>query len=637
MTDETPDATKPASSRPADRLVASGRPRPTPLANGALTASARRLTSRTLASRVGGVGKSWQDDAWEMFDLVGEHRFLAVTLAGRMSQARLYVGKRSDDPTEPPVQVTDPLIAGILDAVGSSESAKQQLIQRLGVNLFVAGDGWLAGIPRHLIPETLMVGGSLNVNPDPLVVEPPADGTLNIEDLEWRMLSISEVQAHAGGSEVQLLLGETEAERLKVSPDEIFLIRVWRPHPRRWWEADSPTRSSLPVLRELVGLTMHISAEVDSRLAGAGLLIIPQSAQRALQVAAGITEDEVKDLFTENLIEAMVTPIADRANASAIVPLCVTVPDEVTDKFNFIDFSKPIDQFSGERRNEAIRRLALGLDAPPELLLGTGGMNHWGAWLVLEDVVTTHLEPPLAVICDALTTQYLWPVLADQDMSPEEAQQYVVWYDVSDLVVRPNRGTDALALHELHVINDAALRAANGFDDADAPVTVPTEVTLALAACQASPTLFAEPGLGVLVEQIRAVLAGDTAGAPPIPAMAPAPTSVPGQKSPTSAPNAPPGGSQKVAGPSKVPSAVPKTDGAPAQPAAAASATWDLGMRPSAVDSQYVTVQVNGEARTLRNGDSLQLVGRTGPELTIIDDAVPHYAVTTESPRSVRS
>jgi hypothetical protein len=60
-------------------------------------------------------------------------------------------------------------------------------------------------------------------------------------------------------------------------------------------------------------------------------------------------------------------------------------------------------------------------------------------------------------------------------------------------------------------------------------------------------------------------------------------------------------------------------------------------MRPSAVDSQYVTVQVNGEARTLRNGDSLQLVGRTGPELTIIDDAVPHYAVTTESPRSVRS
>ncbi len=196
------------------------------------------------------------------------------------------------------------------------------------------------------------------------------------------------------------------------------------------------------MLRELVGLTMHISAQVDSRLAGAGLLLVPQTAQRAMQVAAGQTEEEGDDFFTESLMEAMLTPIADRASASALVPLVATVPDETTEKFRYMSFDKPLDTEARPMRDESIRRLALGLDAPPELLLGTGGMNHWGAWLVLEDVVTTHLEPPLALICDALTTQYLWPVLGDQGMSPEEAHDYVIWYDVSDLVVRPNRGAE---------------------------------------------------------------------------------------------------------------------------------------------------------------------------------------------------
>jgi hypothetical protein len=162
-------------------------------------------------------------------------------------------------------------------------------------------------------------------------------------------------------------------------------------------------------------------------------------------------------------------------------------------------------------RDEAIRRLALGLDAPPELLLGTGGMNHWGAWLVMEDVVTTHLEPPLALICDALTTQYLWPVLIDQGLTQAQAHEYVIWYDVSDLVVRPNRASDAMALHSKGVISSDALLNATGFDESDAPdlSKQPLDVTMALELAQTHPALVANPGLPELVAQIRAVLAGN--------------------------------------------------------------------------------------------------------------------------------
>jgi hypothetical protein len=502
-------------------LVSSNRPRPLT----SLLASAQRLTSAKLkTSSRSSTGKNWQEDAWEMYDLVGEERFLANTLAGRMSQARLYVGRLAENVEDEPDPVDDPRLQDVLDAVGDTPAGRAQMILRMGINLFVAGDCWLVGIPKYLVP----VADPNDAEAALPQVKPQPDDLLE-SDLEWHALSVSELST-SGTGELTIRLGEGAADQIKCAPEDVWLIRVWRPHPRRWWEADSPTRSSLPVLRELVGLTMHISAQVDSRLAGAGLLIVPQSAQRSLRQAAGLPdtpEDGDPDPFTEALIEAMLTPIGDRSNASALVPLVVTVPDEVTGMFNFMSFAKPLDTEARPLRDEAIRRLALGQDAPPELLLGTAGMNHWGAWLVQEDVITTHIEPPLALVCDALTTGYLWPALEALDYP--DPQQYVVWYDVSDMIVRPNRAQDAGSLYDKGALSDTALRAANGFDESDAPITddMDEATSLAFELVRKSPGLLTEPGLANLVTQIRKVLAGDLSDA-----AAPLPTTEEGEPPP---------------------------------------------------------------------------------------------------------
>jgi hypothetical protein len=381
------------------------------------------------------------------------------------------------------------------------------------------------------------------------------------------MLSVTEVNGTSGGGEITLILGETEDQKVRTSPDSVFLVRIWRPHPRRWWEADSPTRSSLPVLRELVGLTMHISAQVDSRLAGAGLLVVPQSAQRALNIAAGLDENSDADPFTEALMEAMIKPISDRANASALVPLVVTVPDDVCDHFNYLTFAKPLDTEARNLRDEAIRRLALGQDAPPELLLGTAGMNHWGAWLVREDVVTTHLEPPLALICDAVTTQFLWPVLADAGRDPADYEQYVIWYSVDHMVMRPNHSQDALELNSRGLLSDEATRAATGFTESDAPDTASLDLAtrLALEACHATPSLYAAPGLPTMVTEIRAVLSGTAA--PPREQGAPSALPPAEGAPPSTAPSTP------TAAPEELPSGeVPATSEAPAPVSGSADA-----------------------------------------------------------------
>lgn len=480
-----------------------------------LLAAATRVTSTKLLDRVGhsGLSKSegWQDDAWDMYDLVGEQRFLANTLANRLAQARFFVGRLPDDSTEDvePVEVGS-LPYRVFDAMNGRGHSLNQIAARIGINLFIPGDGWLVGIPR-------------TVDTDEGVLRDPEEGIgplgsdpdgVDIEDLRWSFMSLDEVSRSSNG--LIRMTGQNSDPDREYDPDQIFLIRVWRPHPRRWEKADSPTRSSLPVLRELVGLTMHISAQVDSRLAGAGVLFVPQSADAALRAQLGIPEDgDEASPFATSLMEAMITPIGDRANASAVVPFMPVVPDDTIEKFRHMSFSSPLDAEARELRDEAIRRLALGEDAPPELLLGVGGMNHWGAWLVREDVVTTHLEPPLALICDAITTQYLWTVLEAQGMAPEEYQKYVIWYDVDHMITRPSLTSDAKELHDRRVISDEALRDAVGFDESDAPPVEVREdpaVTAAIGLVTAAPSLAREPGLPALVEQIRALYEGETEG-----------------------------------------------------------------------------------------------------------------------------
>lgn len=472
---------------------------------GSITASAKRIKGSTVKSTYRAsttVSEGWQEDAWDMYDSVGEQRFLASTLANRMSQAKIYVGKLDGSELDHPAEVENPAITAILTSIGGGRSGMAQMIRRLGVNLFIAGEGWIVGLPAYLMPDSPTTG---------ITVDDDRDLALT----EWNALSVSEVAFKE--YDVELRYGPNESDKVLISPEVASLIRVWRPHPRKAWQADSPTRSSLPVLRELNGLTQHVGAQIDSRLAGAGLLVIPQSAQQAMKNANPSLTDQ-DDPFTEALIENMITPIQDRASASAIVPLVVTVPDELTSSFVHVKFSTPFDTETISLRNEAIRRLALGQDAPPELLLGTGGMNHWGAWLVREDVVNTHIEPPLSLICDALTTQLLWPTLIDGfGMSPAEAYKHVIWYDVSDMIVRPNRGSDSERLYNLGVVNGKAVRLAHGFDDEDAPEfeKLSEAERAVFDMVKRQPDLIRDPGIAELLAQVSALLEQTTIPEPP--------------------------------------------------------------------------------------------------------------------------
>lgn len=524
----------------------------------AATRPARAAASAAASSPAPG-SRSWQAEAWAAYDEVGEERFLASTLAGRLSQARLYVqhkpatGPHSslrDDPTDVTDTASGPtarLAEAVLAALGASQQDLGQMLQRLATNLFVAGEGWLVGVPRHVIDAAAPSAA-------PAVTAPSPDPALT--DLVWRVLAVTEVSSVGrDGRTVRLNLGTDGSAPVEVSSDEVYMVRVWRPHPARYWEADSPTRACLPILRELIGLTRHISAQIDSRLAGAGILVVPSSASAALASdAADSSAYGAPDPFVAALMDSMLRPIEDRDDASAVVPLVVTVPDEAADKMSHLTFSTALDSGARDLRDEAIRRLALAQDAPPELLLGSGAMNHWGAWLTREDTVTTHIEPVLALICDALTSQYLRPVLLSAGLSEDEVRTLSVGYDVSALVARPNRSEEALNLHRAGAVSDEALREASGFDDSDAKPLDERALMQALAMVSKRPDLMGTIGIGPLTQEILKAYKGDYSAPSPalrelaLPPTAPADAPAPDQDGP----GRPPSGAD-AAEPGRVP------------------------------------------------------------------------------------
>lgn len=389
--------------------------------------------------------RDWQTQAWDLYDRVGELRFAAQWISNALSRCRLYVGMPDEDGGRP-------------DPIGEDEASAADFRARIPLDELFGGPSGHPGMLSSLGIHLTVPGESYLIAFD------------DTESGERRWMIASSEEFTKSGETIKVRLPESD-RLVPIKLNESTVIRLWRPHPRRGWEADSPVRAALPILRELVDLSAHIAATIESRLAGAGLLLLPESATLPTPLTQQ-GEPLHEDPAMATLIDAMVTPIGDRDSAAAVVPIIVRIPDSATGKPQWMTFSTPLDQKIQELREASIRRFATVVDIPAEVMSGaassTGGnVSHWGMWKIEESAIKLHVEPLLSLICDALTTQYLWPALAA--MGVANSEDYVIWYDVSELVLRPNRGPESLNLYDQTLVKGATTRRANGFNEDDAP------------------------------------------------------------------------------------------------------------------------------------------------------------------------
>lgn len=393
-----------------------------------LIASAVRMSGQP--NRMPVQKRAWQAQAWMMYDSVGELRYAANWVGNVCSRALLKVAKRDGTGLLRPV--TAGVSFGYLTDLFDGPDGQEQMLKSIGIHLFIAGECYLVG--RAPLPERGEIEGS---------------------DI-WEIVSTEEISQN--GRQWQIDYGDGLPAILLGDADTV--VRLWNPHPRKHVEADSPVRAQLSNLRELLLLSRHVTAQATSRLAGNGIEWVP--AEMSFPIPDDAPEGTTSaTAFQMALSDAMADALGDPESPESLVPLVVSAPGEQIANVKHQTFWSEFDEKLPELRNEAIRRLALGLDIPAEVMLGTADMNHWSAWQVEESSIKVVIEPMLGVITNCLTVGYLQPITND----PTE----IIVADTADLRLRPNRSKEAVELWDRVILSDEAVRRETGFGEEDAP------------------------------------------------------------------------------------------------------------------------------------------------------------------------
>lgn len=444
-----------------------------------LVASAARI-KRSQFTKMGAKPPSlpWQDEAWSFYDTIGELRSSARWKASSLSRVTLFIAEGDTDVPEPK-RITEGPAVDYLNALFNGPAGQAQMLAQIGLHFTIPGELYLVSY------------------------KDAGTGAVN-----WVTASNRELVK----SGTDLVLDRGDGKQIKLTDDD-WILRIWKQHPRQHWAADSPTRASLPVLRELEALGSRVSASNDSRLAGNGVLLLPKELDFPQPENKDLHDDPLMGMF----IEAMVTPIKDRDSAAAIVPIILQAPGEHLKNAQWLHPDSKIDDRIDPMREKNLQRLAIGMDMPQEALLGMGGANHWAAWLISEEGVKLYVEPDAATICDALTTGYLWPLL-EQDLG-DKARDLTIWYDVTGLTERPDRGPDADIVWDRGELSGKALRKYRGFSEDDAPTEAERRERILLRIAETHPDLAVQ-----ILESLGIVAPGEIA------APASAPQQIPSQR-----------------------------------------------------------------------------------------------------------
>lgn len=317
----------------------------------ALTAAGQRLDlTASTRGKKRAAGQDWQRDAWAYRDAIGEIGYAIRYL--RHAVARCIVTPHLAAPGGGPptplgeAEETVPpsVLAAAEEALGWLTGHTGQwgaLLSPLAENFEIAGEAYLVGR------------------------EDPDRGEV------WETRSVQELEQGSKG----WTLKETPGDKgLALNQQSTWIARLWVPHPQYRGLADSPMRGLLEPCEELQLVARHIRGASRSRLAGAGLLMVPNEmefnvvGQADLAAGAGLLDV---------LMETMSTAIADEGDASSQVPVLIKANGEHLDKVRHLSLATPVDEKLLNRQEGALRRIGAGLDVPPEIITGMADVNHW--------------------------------------------------------------------------------------------------------------------------------------------------------------------------------------------------------------------------------------------------------------------
>lgn len=394
--------------------------------------------------------QQWQRRVLGYYDMLPECRNPAQFVSTAVSKMRFYPAVLDDDGQPQEIQPGDPgadLLIPLVNALDSAAEAWARLT-------WLVGEGRLCQSRPPDSAKTL-----------PVVWEFLSADEIKLTDRNRRIIR----SPYGQGTKIEYQNITDDQAGAEPEPGQMRTWRFWIPHPNASELADSPVRPITDLYEQLWWLTMSERADLQSRIADNGILVIPSEIGAMHQKPAGVEadttpEDTEDGGFLEELGESMLEAISDPGTAAAAVPPALEGPYAYLDRVFMLHTHEGSQSlvFVSAREAALIKRIADGLPLPAEAMLGLSGVNHWTAWKV-EDEKWQQVEPWVTLYCRDATNVVLRPFLAANQL-PENI---IVAYDPSGLVSDPDRGSTALALNKQGLLGNVATLNANGWGEDD--------------------------------------------------------------------------------------------------------------------------------------------------------------------------
>lgn len=392
------------------------------------------------------IAQGWQIEAYRQMNICGEARY-AVTLFAAIA-ARAEIGVSEPNALgRKAVWVDSGAEVDALKEIAPTVRDRARLIRDYMLHYVIAGECYLIARDRT------------DIDPD-----------FGSKAPIWEIVAVTELRRLGDDWEVRLDNGNWQT--LKTGDP---VIRMWNPDPNDRREAWSPIRSLLPTLKEIEWLTAHIFRQVRSRLMSAGVWFLPDNLTFPAPPADSV-EGGAETIATLNEAEQFMLSLAASGMAEldpeevAFPTVVMADPSAVAqiDQKQLIQFWSEIDDKAMLLRSDAVRRFALGMDLPPEQVLGSSGLavtgaggsagsvNHWGVWANEEQTISAHIEPALDTFVGTLTASFL--------RNAVDGTQYVIGYDTATLRLRQDRSKEAIELYDRGLLKGEVTLREVGFD-----------------------------------------------------------------------------------------------------------------------------------------------------------------------------
>lgn len=381
--------------------------------------------------------------AWKWYETIPEVHY-GVARSARIagySRFRPHIINADGTPGE---AITNPTVQQITASLYSPYGGVRQLASRFYTLMKVPGEA-------HLIRCRDEDG-----NPD-------GYDFLSADELDVAELEFGEVLHRlttpvTGGVEV-------EATRIPIR-NEDYIGRVWIPSARYVDYVDSPLGAADILCEQLDLLTKSTVARLKSRIAQAGILLIPSE----IQVIDDRNPDDMvydRDALVDKLMKTWVKAIRSQQDPSAVVPHILRGQADALDKVRFIFADREIMQIDMELRSELINRIMMGLDSQQDAVKGVGESNHWSAWAASDEERRIAIMPDIEMLAWTITRMVFQPALADANV--DNWEQIGLFADISSAAARSNQAEDGRQLFDRGALSEDALRRTNNINEADAP------------------------------------------------------------------------------------------------------------------------------------------------------------------------